>query len=298
MGKCNLCPRRCNVDRLKAEAGAYCCSGEEVKISRAALHFWEEPCISGTEGSGTVFFTGCNLQCVYCQNRSIAKNTVGKVVSLERLADIYFELRDKGANNINLVTPTHYLVPVIKSIELAKKRGFDLPFLYNCSGYETVESVKALDGLIDIYLPDFKYMETDIALKYSNAPDYPEVAKKAISEMIRQHPFQRLDSRGIMTDGVIVRHLLLPGHVLNSKKVIRYLYETYGDKITISIMNQYTPMPGVENICPELGRRTKKSEYDRLIDFAIRIGVKNAFMQDGSVAKESFIPDFDSCEGV
>ncbi|SFK46672.1 putative pyruvate formate lyase activating enzyme [Lachnospiraceae bacterium KH1T2] len=293
MSVCNLCPRRCGADRSAPGApGAYCHSENELKVARAALHFWEEPCISGKEGSGAVFFSGCSMQCVYCQNHDIAKSQRGQVISVERLTDIFYELCDKGANNINLVTPDHYIPQVIKAIKSAKDKGFSLPFLMNCSGYETVEQIKALDGLIDIYLPDFKYMEPDLAAKYSNAPDYPEVAKSAIAEMVRQCSSQVLDRRGIMTRGVIVRHLLLPGHVLNSKKVVRYLYETYGDSITISIMDQYTPIKGIGDDYPELARRCRPSEYERLVDFAINLGVKNAYTQDGSVAKESFIPDF------
>ncbi|MCR4744950.1 MAG: radical SAM protein [Lachnospiraceae bacterium] len=295
MSICNLCPRHCGADRDAADnvsRSAYCGVSRQIKIARADLHYWEEPCISGENGSGAVFFSGCSLKCVFCQNKKISRGAAGKLISEDELADIYFNLQEKGANNINLVTGDHYIPEIVRSIRTAKTRGIKIPFVFNCSGYETVQQIKALDGLIDVYLPDFKYMDRNIALKYSDAADYPEIAKKALEEMVRQCGGQVLDSHGIMTRGVIVRQLLLPGNVLNSRKVIRYLYETYGDRITISIMAQYTPMEGISEKFPELSRKVRKSEYDRLVDFALSLGVTNAFIQDMSTAKESFIPDF------
>ena len=266
-------------------------------ISRAALHFWEEPCISGKNGSGAVFFSGCPLRCVYCQNHYISTGESGIEIEQERLVEIFFELAEQGAENINLVTADHFTGQVAEAIEAARAQGFSLPFVYNCSGYEKADILKHLEGLIDIYLPDFKYMDPALAARYSNAPDYPEAAKAAVAEMVRQQPRKILDSRGMMNAGVIVRHLLLPGHVLDSRKVIRYLFETYGNKVTLSLMNQYTPMPQVKEKFPELYRKVRRSEYEKLVDFALKLGVTEAFIQEGETAKESFIPEFNN-DGV
>lgn len=292
--KCSLCPRKCGVDR--EQKLGFCKMSQVLKIARASLHAWEEPCISGENGSGTVFFTGCTLQCVFCQNRDIATYNNGKEITVERLSEIFVELMEKGANNINLVTPTHYVPQIIEAITLAKNKGMNLPILYNTSGYENVETLKLLDGIVDIYLPDFKYYSNDIAKKYSNAPDYVEVAKLALEEMVRQVKTPKFDENGIMTKGVIVRHLILPSYSEDSKKVIKYLYETYGDDIYISIMNQYTPF-GMEDY-KELNRKVTTYEYNKVVNYAIELGVKNGFVQEGSAASESFIPDFKSYEGV
>ena len=287
---CDLCPRGCHADRDKRYG--VCGTGYGIKVAKATLHMWEEPCISDGNGSGAVFFSGCSMHCVYCQNIRISEGKIGETVSADRLSEIFFELAGQGADNINLVTGDHFIPLIAKAVSSARMKGFKKPFIYNCSGYEKTESIRLLEGLIDVYLPDFKYMDEEPALKYSDAPVYPEVAKEALAEMVRQRPFCRFDDNGLITKGVIVRHLLLPGHVMNAKKVIRYLHETYGDSIYISIMSQYTPMPGIEDRFPELGRRVKRSEYDRLADYAIRLGIENAYIQDRSVAKESFIPDF------
>ena len=289
---CRLCPRRCGVLRSPEKGQGFCRVGSTALVARAAPHIWEEPCISGKEGSGTVFFTGCTLRCVFCQNHEIAGSKVGKVILEERLAEIFLELQGKGANNINLVTPTHFVPQIIRALQSAKKQGMYLPVVYNTGGYERVETLKMLDGLVDIYLPDFKYLNTDHAKKYSMAEDYPEVAKAAIAEMVRQAGKPVFDERGMMKRGVIVRHLLLPGHVRNSKKVLEYLYGTYGDQIYISLMNQYTPMPAMKDD-PQLSRKVTDREYDRLLDHAISFGVTNCFIQEGETAKESFIPLFD-----
>ena len=291
---CSLCPRMCNLDRQVTTG--YCGVKNTIRVARAALHFWEEPCISGEEGSGAVFFTGCNLRCVFCQNYQIARAEQGKEITVERLAEIFLELQAQKANNINLVTATHYVPQVAEALSIAKTKGLHIPVVYNCGGYELVETLKLLEGLVDIYLPDFKYVDNERAKRYSRAEDYPEVAKKALAEMVRQQPEAEFDERGIMTKGVIVRHLMLPGGIKDSKAVVNYLYETYGHQIYISLMNQYTPLPHVADY-PEIDRKLKKFEYDRLVDFAISLGVENGFIQEGETAKESFIPAFTN-EGV
>lgn len=296
MERCNQCPRECNVDRYAGNSGF--CGVPEGKViaARAALHMWEEPCISGEEGSGTVFFSGCTLRCVYCQNYDIARAATGKEITKERLADIFLELQDKGANNINLVTPTHYTKEIIWAVNEARSKGLSLPIVYNCSGYEKVETLQKLEGIVDIYLTDFKYMDTEIADKYSRAKDYPEIAKLALEEMFRQQPEAEFDERGMMKRGVIVRHLVLPGYLDNAKAVVRYVYETYEDAVFLSLMNQYTLLPQVAAF-PEINRKVTEEEYDALVDYAIEIGVENGFIQEGGTAEESFIPAFDY-EGI
>ena len=292
---CNLCPRECNVDRGLGKTG-FCKVPNHIKVARAALHFWEEPCISGEEGSGTVFFSGCNLRCVYCQNRKIAEGVYGKIITVDRLAAIFLDLQKQGANNINLVTPSHYVLQIVKALNLAKEQGLLIPVVYNSSAYESVETLKKLEGYVDVYLPDFKYMDEELGRKYSNAGNYSEIAKKAIAEMVRQVGNAQFDSRGILKKGVVVRHLVLPGYTADSKEIIKYLYDTYGNSIYISIMSQFTPILGLENY-PELQRKLTEKEYDEVVDFAIELGVENGFIQEGDVAKESFIPDFDG-QGV
>jgi len=286
---CCLCPRNCGIDRLAGQKG-FCGVTAEIMVARAALHMWEEPCISGKEGSGAVFFSGCSLGCVFCQNRAISKGQSGKMITVERLAEIFLDLQRQKANNINLVTAGHFLVQVREALILAKKQGLTIPVVYNSSGYEKAEMLQLLDGLVDIYLPDFKYMESDLAGKYSHAKDYPEIAREALAEMVRQAGTPEFDDRGMMKKGVIVRHLR------NSRKVLEYLYETYKDQIYISLMNQYTPMPAVMED-PQLSRKVTDREYDRLLDHAISLGVTNCFIQEGETAKESFIPEFDG-EGI
>jgi putative pyruvate formate lyase activating enzyme len=265
-------------------------------VARAALHFWEEPCLSGEEGSGTVFFSGCALGCVYCQNHAISKGPHGKAVSVERLSEIFLELQGKGANNVNLVTPSHFAPQIAAAIGIARRTGLAIPVVYNCGGYEKVETLRALEGLVDIYLPDFKYFSPGPAVKYSRCADYFEAASAALREMVRQAGEAAYDARGIMQKGVIVRHLVLPGYLEDSKNVIRYLYEAYGDLITLSIMNQYTPVaPAAAH--PELSRKVTEEEYAEVVEFAVALGVTNAFVQEGETASESFIPAFDG-EGV
>lgn len=287
---CTLCPRECKVNRY--DKRGFCLANDKIRVARADLHFWEEPPISGEKGSGTVFFSGCNLRCVFCQNYDISRENFGKEISIERLAKVFIELQEKGANNINLVTPTHFIDGIVKALNLSKRMGLKLPVVYNTSSYEKVESLKKLSGLVDIYLPDFKYMSVELSKKYSSAENYSEIAKKAIEEMVRQAGEPRFDDKsGLMTRGVIVRHLVLPNHTQDSKKIIKYLYETYGDGIFISIMRQYTPFGELENY-PEINRRITDEEYDEVVDYAIDLGVENGFIQDEEAACESFIPKF------
>lgn len=312
---CTLCPRECGADRLHGVRGRCGCDNE-IYVARAALHMWEEPCISGAKGSGTVFFSGCPLGCVFCQNGDIANVKVGKRITVERLAEIFHEQQARGANNINLVTPTHYIPQIAEALKIAKAAGMKLPVVYNSSGYEKVSSLRLLEGLVDVYLPDMKYMSGELAGRYSRAEDYPETARAALAEMYRQvgrprfvreqgAPEDAEDESGLlMTKGMIVRHLILPGCTDDSKEVIRYLYQTYGDDIYISIMSQYTPMPQflpggrLAERYPELGRTLTEKEYDEVVDYAIWLGVENAFIQEGDVAEDSFIPDFEALEGV
>lgn len=292
---CRICPRNCGAAREAGRTGR-CGVSARIKVSRAALHMWEEPCISGREGSGAVFFSGCALGCVYCQNREISDGRAGYEISEERLAEIFLKLQGQGANNINLVTAGHYVPQVVRALNQAKASGLVVPIVYNSSGYERVDTLRMLEGLVDVYLPDFKYMDPGLAQQYSGAADYPEVVREALREMVRQCPAPEFDRRGIMTKGVIVRHLLLPGHVREARTVIDYLHETYGEQIYISLMNQYTPMAAVEKD-PLLSRRVTRREYERVLDYAIEIGVEQGFFQEGETARESFIPAFDG-EGV
>lgn len=277
----------------------YCMMEDGIYLARAALHMWEEPCISGESGSGAVFFSGCNLRCVYCQNHEIAAGRKGRQVSVERLSQIFLELQDKGAANINLVTPDHFIIKIAEAVLLAKVKGLRLPVVYNGSGYEKEGIIENLSGIVDIFLTDFKYMDEKAAQKYSFAPDYPEVAKKALAQMVKLVGEPVFDEKGMMTRGVIVRHLLLPGHKRNAKDVIRYVYETYGDRVYLSLMNQYTPFERLKENSDyrELCRKITRREYETVVDYALSLGVRNAYIQEGDVAKESFIPAFDY-EGI
>lgn len=289
---CNICPRECNVDRKNGQKGVCGVTGTKILGARAALHMWEEPCISGESGSGAVFFSGCPLRCVYCQNHEIAGAKRGTEITVERLAEIFLELQGRKAANINLVTPTHYSLEIIEAVKLARMKGLGIPIVYNCSGYEKVETLKLLDGIVDIYLVDYKYEDYAIARRYSNAPDYPTVVKSALDEMVRQCGYAEFDEEGMMQKGVIVRHLLLPGCLENAKAVVQYVFDTYGDKVFLSLMNQYTPLPHVAK-WPELNRCVTVEEYEELVDYAIELGVENGFVQEGETAEESFIPEFD-----
>ncbi len=295
MKECYLCPRHCGASR-NFQAG-YCKVPSDLVISRAALHFFEEPSISGANGSGTIFFSGCNLGCVYCQNYEISNGKAGKIVDVVRLSQIMMELQEKGAHNINLVTPTHYVDKIKDAIVIARSNGLHLPIVYNSSGYDDLESLKLLDGLIDVYMPDLKYYSRAVSYRYSNAKNYFDIATMAIEEMFKQvgkNEFQN----NLMTKGVLVRHLILPGYISDSKKILLYLREKYKDSIYISIMSQYTPIHNLLGKYKEIDRKVTQDEYQEVIDFAINIGIKNAYMQVGDTAKESFIPNFKDNEGV
>ena len=284
---CRLCARACGIDRTSGSVG-FCRSTDKMRVTRAALHYWEEPIISGTRGSGTVFFSGCSLGCIYCQNVAISRSAVGAEYSAEMLAHKMLQLEHEGAHNINFVTPTHFAPGIIESVCIARSLGLTVPIVYNTGSYDTVQTVRALSGTVDVYLPDLKYYRPETAAKLSYAQDYPTVARAAIAEMVRQHPHPVIE-QGIMRSGVVVRVLLLPSHVAEAKLTLRYLYETYGDSIYISLMNQYTPMSGMS---APLNRTVTNGEYSQLVTYAERIGVVNAFIQEGGTQSESFIPEF------
>ena len=285
--KCNLCPRECSVNRNNKELG-YCRASNKLKIGGYHLHMWEEPIISGKNGSGTIFFSYCNLRCIYCQNYDISIYDNGEEITIDRFANICLELQDKGAENINLVTPSHYIPLIREGLMIAKDKGLNIPIVYNTSGYEKVDSLRLLDGLIDIYLPDFKYYDDNLG-KYSNVNNYFEIADKAIQEMYRQVG-SPIIKKGIMRRGIIVRHLVLPHHSDDSKKVVKYLYDKYGDNIYLSIMNQYTPVRRCKYL--KLNDRVSKREYNNLIDYAYDLGIRKCFVQDSESQSDSFIPVF------
>lgn len=283
---CNQCPRGCNIDR--SIGVGYCKSPDVFRVSRAALHYWEEPCISGKNGSGTVFFSGCNLGCVFCQNYEISHENKGVEITDDRLIEIFEHLIEQGANNINLVNPTHYAKRLASVLSRWKS---PVPIVYNSSGYENVETLKMLDGLIDIYLPDFKYIRSDKAQKYSKAGDYPEVVVKVIEEMKRQAPYDCFDDNGIMQKGMIIRHLILPANTNSSLEVINYLAENYGDTY-LSIMAQYVPYGDLSDYS-EINRQITKREYNKVVDYAVDKGMEKLFVQELSSADKKFIPKFD-----
>lgn len=283
--KCNICPRKCGVDRSKNTG--VCSVGEEIKIARATPHFWEEPCISGTKGSGTVFFSGCNMKCVFCQNYEISSGGKGKVVTPDRLTEIYYELIEQGVHNINLVTPTHFSKQIIKTLE----KPLPVPVVYNSGGYDSVEKLRMFEDKVQIYLPDLKYMSSALAEKYSKAKDYPETAKKAIREMFRQTGEFILDDDGIMQKGVVIRHLMLPGQLENTLDVIDWVSDEFGDKVIFSLMSQFTPN---ENCTlPELQQTITQEEYNKAVDYMYLCGIENAYVQDFSSAKKEYTPPFD-----
>ena len=289
--KCSLCPRMCGTDRAAGQKG-FCGGGNLVRVARAALHYWEEPCISGESGSGTVFFSGCTMRCVFCQNKEISRGEAGKEITVDRLAEIYLELAAKGANNINLVTPMHYAPQITAALDIARKNGLTLPIVWNTGGWERRESVAAVRDYADIWLSDFKYFDSSLGESLSKAPNYFSVAAAALDQMVKQTCKPVFGENGIMRRGVIVRHLMLPGHLDDTKNVLRFLYENYGDSIWISIMNQYTPMCSDPRF-PELSRTVSDEEYNEAIDFACELGIENAFVQEGGTVGESFIPPFD-----
>ncbi len=310
MKSCDLCRRHCRVDRTMGQRG-FCAQSDILRAARAALHEWEEPCISGKTGSGAVFFSGCSMGCVFCQNREIALGKQGKEIGIERLSEIFLILQDQGAVNINLVTPTHFVPQIVYALEQAKKNGMNLPVVYNTGNYETLETLRMLDGLVDVYLPDLKYCDPEVSYRYARTRDYFEAACENLNEMVRQvgapvfmdengkvidageveEDAVEASEEGLMKKGVLVRHLLLPGQTEDSMKILQYLHDTFGEKIWISLMNQYTPVG--KPAYPELGRKLTEREYDLVVDHAIELGMTNVFIQEGDVAEESFIPSFD-----
>ena len=319
LDECTLCHRNCKINRNDNQIG-FCKASNKVKIARASLHLWEEPPISQGNGSGTVFFSHCNFKCVFCQNHDISQGSVseeatfstpnsiniqnsinqasitGMEVSVERLSEIFLELQEKGANNINLVTPTHYVPQIIESLKIAKRNKLTIPILYNTNSYDSIETIKSLNGYIDVYLPDFKYFDDKYAIKYSNANDYSSNAISVIDEMISQVGKPKFDSKDHMIKGIIVRHLMLPGLLFDSKKVIDLIYNRYGDNIYISLMNQYVPMFKACDY-PEINKILNPKLYDSLINYALDLGITNAFIQDEGTNTSDFIPNF-NLEGV
>ncbi len=291
--ECKLCPRLCGADRNKVRG--FCGETIKVKVSRAALHFGEEPCISGTNGSGAIFFSGCSMHCVFCQNYSISEGSFkltehaqADEISPENLREIYFRLIEQGAHNINLVTPTHYTDSIIKSL----KGGLPVPVIWNTSGYERVETLKKLDGLVQIYLPDFKYSSTLLAEEYSNAADYPKRAESAILEMIRQTGKYKLDKNGLIKNGVVIRHLVLPGAGRNTRGVIDRVAAFPQNSVIFSLMSQYTPIPGIEKFYPELSRPITEDEYNNAIEYTESSGIENFFIQQLDSAGSEYVPKF------
>ena len=290
MDRCEECPRRCGIDRHMTNG--FCGAGAELSVAHVMRHYWEEPPISGKNGSGTVFFSGCSLRCCFCQNHDITVCGSGRNVSPDELADIFFSLRDQGAHNINLVTPSHFTRELIPVLTRVRKEGLGIPVLWNSSGYELPETLRMLEGLVDIYLPDFKFIRRETAQAYSHAPDYPETAKAALTEMLRQQPERVFEKEsGMMLRGGQVRHLILPGHAQESREILWYLHSTWGSRIGISIMQQYTPMPQCADD-PLLCRRVTEHEYESVVRYAEQIGITDAFTQEREAASESFIPPF------
>lgn len=287
--ECSLCPRNCRVNRYKTTG--FCNGTDKVKLAYYSLHQWEEPVISGQNGSGTVFFSHCNLQCIFCQNKKISTGGYGKEISNLRLKEIFLELQSKGAHNINLVTPTHYVPQIVSVLQEVKNKELKIPVVYNTSSYENVKTIEMLEGIVDIYLADLKYFDNNLGCKYSNCRDYFKYASEAIEAMYKQVGKFKIVG-DLMKSGLIVRILVLPGHVDDSKNLIKYLYNRYGDNIIISIMNQYTPIDVIDDY-PNLNRRITNEEYENVVDYACSLGVEMAFIQEGDTQEKSFIPDFD-----
>jgi len=290
LNNCNVCPRNCGIDRNSGKVG-FCKSGATVKVAKAYGHMWEEPCISGTKGSGTIFFSNCNLRCVFCQNHDISQSSIGKEISVERLSEIFLEQQAKGYHNINLVNPTHYVPQIIAALDMAKKSGLTIPVVYNSNGYENIESIKALNGYIDVYIPDLKYFNDKYAIKYSSASNYFNISSKVIGEMVAQVGTPVFNENDIMIKGVIIRHLMLPGLLFDSKKVVDYIYKTFGDSVYLSLMNQYTPMFKATEYA-EINRPLNPDHYDSLIDYCVDLGYKNAFIQESGTSSTVYVPDF------
>lgn len=286
---CNLCPRRCGVDRT--QRAGFCGAKDLVRIALVSLHQWEEPCLVGEKGAGTVFFSHCNLRCVYCQNHEISHGGKGEEVSVERLAEIFSEQQERGAATLDLVTPTHYVPQIISALDIARGKGFNLPVVYNSSGYESLETVEALRGYVDIFLPDLKYMRAESGGEYSAAADYFTHASAAIRKMVEITGPVQFAANGQMTRGVLVRHMILPGHRKESMEIVKWLWDTFGNTIQVSLMNQYTPM---YKACEhkKINRRLTTFEYESVVDYALSLGLENAYVQERRSASEEFVPDF------
>ncbi|HOB30885.1 MAG TPA: radical SAM protein [Bacillota bacterium] len=288
---CTQCPRYCNVDRSQGELG-FCRRGMLPEVAMADLHFWEEPCISGSNGSGAVFFSGCNLSCAFCQNYQISQSgRVGREYSVEALASIFLMLEGRGAHNINLVSPTHFSEKVAEAIRQARNMGLKIPFIYNSNGYESLETLEIMDGLIDVYLPDLKYFSDEIARKYSSAPSYFEHASKAILEMSRQVGIPQFDEQGVIQRGLIVRHLVLPGQIEDSKKVLRWIKEELPEGTYVSLMAQYCPVHRAKQY-PEINRTLTWREYDEIVKELYDLELEDGYIQELASANTEFIPDF------
>lgn len=288
---CSICPRNCRIDRTNGQIG-YCQSGHEIKAALASVHMWEEPPISGSCGSGTIFFSGCNLRCVFCQNYTISSENSGKTISTERLSEIMLEQQARGVHNINLVTATHFIPSIIKAVQKAKNNGLKVPIVYNTGGYEKVESIKMLEGTVDIYLPDIKYFSSELSLKYSGASDYFSYASEAVLEMYRQTGNNIYDDNGIMKSGVIIRHMIMPSHREDSYKVLDWIRDNIGTEACVSLLSQYTPAYNAEKY-KEINRKLMSLEYTRVIEHFFDIGLKNGFMQEKSSAESKYTPIFD-----
>lgn len=289
--KCEICPHNCKVNRLEGKIGR-CKATDKVKIALASVHNFEEPCISGTNGSGTVFFSNCNLKCVFCQNYKISQQGLGKEISIEELADIFIEQQNKKVENINLVTPTMYIYHIIEAIKIARKKGLNIPIVYNTNGYENVETIKKLNGYIDIYLPDLKYYDNDLAFKYSGIKNYFENATEAIKEMYNQVGAPVLDENGIMKKGVIIRHLVLPNNLQNSKDVLKWINDNIDNKVFVSVMAQYFPTHRAKDF-PELNRKLTKEEYEEIENFLYSLNLDNGYIQELGENEEEYVPDFE-----
>ena len=287
---CRLCPRECGVNRY--ERTGFCGAGEKVRIALVSLHLWEEPCLTGEKGAGTVFFSYCNLRCCFCQNHEISHGGKGEEVTDERLAEIFLEQQERGAATLDLVTPTHYVPQIIHALKLAKKSGFCLPVVYNSGAYESVETIEALKGYVDIYLPDLKYLSEESAGAYSAAPDYPEAAKAAIRAMFRQAGPLRFHEDGSLERGVIVRHMVLPGHRHESMAILDWLWQEFGDEVQISLMSQYTPMYRAGEF-KHLNRRLTTFEYESVVEHARELGITRCYTQEQRAAGEEYVPEFD-----
>ena len=289
--KCEICPHKCKIDRTKNQVGR-CKSKDTVKLALASIHNFEEPCISGRNGSGTVFFSNCNLSCEFCQNYEISQQGVGKEISIERLAEIFIEQQSRGADNINLVSPTSYAVQIIEAIKIAKNNGLKIPIIYNTNGYENVETLKLLEGYIDVYLPDLKYAENDLAKKYSKIENYFEIATSAIKEMYRQVGKNEYDENGIIKAGIIIRHLILPNHTENSKKVLKWIAENMPKNITVSVMAQYFPTYKAKEI-KDINRKITKYEYQKIENYLYSLNLENGYIQEIGSNEEAYVPKWE-----